>query len=171
MHHMMVCVNEACNYFTQHPEIVINCWKHSKLNSSSTEAFIPSLPNVMAHLDDEFHFLMSQIAQYTGDCIAPDAYLMIDNNEEVIHSTLNVQDIINEVRFESEPPEEEEDNIKPPEISHSEWNQCRQTLLKLEYLFPGEFATEISALTSSKVKQVLPPLKQLSVAQFLSKNS
>ncbi len=127
MHHMMVCINEARNYFIQHPEIVINCWKHSKLDSLSTEAFIPSLPNVMAQLDDEFYFLMSQIAQYTGDCIAPDTYLMIDNNEEAVNSTLDVQDIINEVRFESAPPEEEEDDIKPPEISRSEWNQCRQT--------------------------------------------
>lgn len=158
------------------PQIILKCWKHAKLDYDSTSPLVqaptpaPEEENdLISHMNAELAEMIAGFARYgyEGDLISPQAYIGADSGDEHVHLSMQEADIAAEVQFSSEPVKEDVDEEPLPTVSRAEWAQCRATLSKFNQLIPGHFSSLISLLDSGEVKRLLPPMKQLSLGQFL----
>lgn len=85
--------------------------------------------------------------------------------------TLDADQIIEEVRFQSVQAEAPTETIEPelPTVTFKELASCLSVIQKLDQLMPGKFESCLRLLTSNDVSKQLVPRKQKGIAIYLLK--
>ncbi len=80
----MNCLDLASAHMKVNPTIIINCWKHSGLNSAQTALLSTrsAEPDVMQYVDEEYRWLVDLILTHTPveDHLDYSAFLEVDNS-------------------------------------------------------------------------------------------
>lgn len=128
----------------------------------------------MQYVDEEYRRLVDSILTHTPveDHLDYSAFLEVDNSlEHQLRHTLDADQIIEEVRFQSVQAEAPTETIEPelPTITFKELASCLSVIQKLDRLMPGKFESSLRLLTSNDVSKQLVPPKQKGIAMYLLK--
>ncbi len=128
----------------------------------------------MQYEDEKYGRLMDLILTHTQveNHLDYSAFLEVDNSlEHQLHQTLDADQIIEEVWFQSLKGEAPTETIEPelPTITFKELALCLSVIQKLDQLMPGKFESSLRLLMSNDVSKQLVPLKQQGIAMYLLK--